>query len=234
MDIDKLRSWPSDDEINDAIRIAHENADAFTKLLNMHKQLKNNTISDVLTPEANDNNSQLKNDEILQNLTTINQIAEELNRISQLDDDLDNYFKKNIILKDSDSELNEENYGDNSEDLLEINTVDAENFIKKTEINYIINNSKSNISEELDYEYEDKIFRNDGSCDISLMLKLQKSHEAFSHSDRPRGIQTRIIRNLNQESQNRIDRNLANHLVNQLSDNQNHQIIKKRTQRWKG
>src|SRR6266498_3456136 len=224
MDIDKLRSWPSDDEINDAIRITHENADAFTKLLNMHKQLKNNTISDVLTPEANDNNSQLKNDEILQ----------KLNKISQLDDHLNNYFKKNIILKDSDSELNKENYGDNSEDLLEINTVDAENFIKKTEINYIINNSKSNISEELDYEYEDKIFRNDGSCDISLMLKLRKSHEAFSHSDRPRGIQTRIIRNLNQESQNRIDRNLANHLINQLSDNQNHQIIKKRTQRWKG
>jgi len=132
MDIDKLRSWPSDDEINDAIRIAHENADAFTKLLNMHKQLKNNTISDVLTPEANDNNSQLKNDEILQNLTTINQIAEELNRISQLDDDLDNYFKKNIILKDSDSELNEKNYGDNSEDLLKINTIDIKNFIKKT------------------------------------------------------------------------------------------------------
>jgi len=200
----------------------------------MHKQLKNNTISDVLTPEANDNNSQLKNDEILQNLTTINQIAEELNRISQLDDDLDNYFKKNIILKDSDSELNEENYGDNSEDLLEINTVDAKNFIKKTEINYIINNSKSNISEELDYEYEDKIFRNDGSCDISLMLKLQKFYEAFSYSDHSYGIQTRIIRNLNQESQNRIDRNLANHLVNQLNDNQNHQIIKKRTQHWKG
>ena len=37
-----------------------------------------------------------------------------------------------IILKDSDSELNEKNYGDNSEDLLKINTIDIKNFIKKT------------------------------------------------------------------------------------------------------
>ncbi len=40
MDIDRLRSWPSDDEIDDAIRIAHENANAFTKLLHMRKQSK--------------------------------------------------------------------------------------------------------------------------------------------------------------------------------------------------
>jgi hypothetical protein len=40
MDIDRLRSWPSDDEIDDAIRIAHENANAFTNLLHMRKQLK--------------------------------------------------------------------------------------------------------------------------------------------------------------------------------------------------
>ena len=65
------------------------------------------------------------------------------------------------------------------------------------------------------------------------MLELRKSHEAFSRSDRPHGVQIRTI-NLNQESQTGIDRNLANHLVNQLTSNQNHQIIKKRTQRWKG
>ncbi len=61
------------------------------------------------------------------------------------------------------------------------------------------------------------------------MLKLQKFYEAFSYSDHSYGIQTRIIRNLNQKSQNRINQNLANHLINQLSNNQNHQIIKKKT-----
>ena len=66
------------------------------------------------------------------------------------------------------------------------------------------------------------------------MLKLRRSHEAFSQSDRPRGIQTRTVVNLDQGSQDKIDRNLANHLVNQLSSNQNHQIIRSRTQRWKG
>jgi hypothetical protein len=78
-------------------------------------------------------------------------------------------------------------------------------------------------------EDEEKIFRNDGNCDISLMLELRKSYEAFSRSDCPRGIRSQVTI---QESQNRIDRNLANHMVN--NNPQSHQIIRRRTQRWKG
>ena len=139
---------------------------------------------------------------------------------------LDNYFENHT----SDDLNNELNYNE-PEDLLEINITEAESFIKKTEINYIIENPESNISQEqeLEEDNEEKLFRNDGSCDISLILELRKSHEAFSRSDRPRGIRNQIVI---QESQNRIDRNLANHLVNQLSDNlQSHQIIRRRTQR---
>jgi hypothetical protein len=85
-----------------------------------------------------------------------------------------------------------------SEDLFEINTAEAESFIKQTEINYIINNPESNISQESeDNETEEKIFRNDGGCDIFLILELRKSHEAFSRPDLPRGIQTRTAINLN-------------------------------------
>ena len=130
-----------------------------------------------------------------------------------------------------DNECDEQN-------LLEINTAEAERFIKKTEISYIIENQKLNILQELDNnnevneKNEEKIFRNDGSCDISLILELRKSHEAFSRSDRPCRIRTQITI---QESQNGIDQNLANHLVNQLSNNpQSHQIVKRKAQRWKG
>ncbi len=160
-------------------------------------------------------------------VVTLDQAADELNRISQLDDNLDNYFHN--ISDDLNSELDNECDKPNS---LEINIAKAESFIKKTEINYIIENPESNISQELEEDNEEKIFKNDGSCDISLILKLRKSHEAFSRSDRPRGIRTQIVI---QESQDRIDRNLANHLVNQLSDNsQSHQIVRRGTQHWKG
>lgn len=167
-------------------------------------------------------NNLLTNEEVSQNIT-INQVAGELNRISQLENVLDDYF-----------EIPDNSRHEYSEDLLEINTADADNFIMKTEINYIINNPKTTVLQELNHEPEEKIFEKDGNCNIFLMLELRRSHEAFSRSDRPRGIQTRVTVNLNQGSQDKIDRNLANHLVNQLSNNQDYQIIRSRTQRWKG
>ena len=198
----------------------------------MKKQSKNNNCTNSLVSEPSEtdvNNNQLENEEVLQNIT-IDQVADELNRISQLDTILDNYFENHT----SDDLNNELNYNE-PEDLLEINITEAESFIKKTEIDYIINNPRSNISQEsVDYEPEEKIFRDNGSCDVFLMLELRESHKAFSRSDRPRGIRTQIAVNLNQGSQDGINRNLANHLVNQLSNNQNCQVIRSRTQRWKG
>lgn len=222
-----MRSWPSDDDINDAIRIASENAKEFSNFLQMKKQSKNTSYTDPLIPELSETNTNnlLTNEVVPQNIT-IDQVADELNRISQLENVFDDYFENNDISDNSRHEY--------SEDLLEINTADADNFIMKTEINYIINNPKTTVLQELNHEPEEKIFEKEGSCDIFLMLELRRSHEAFSRSDRPRGIQTRISVNLNQGSQDKIDRNLANHLVNQLSNNQDHQIMRSRTQRWKG
>ncbi|CAG8689251.1 8667_t:CDS:2 [Rhizophagus irregularis] len=219
--------WPSDDDINDAIRIASENAKEFSNFLQMKKQSKNTSYTDPLIPELSETNTNnlLTNEVVPQNIT-IDQVADELNRISQLENVFDDYFENNDISDNSRHEY--------SEDLLEINTADADNFIMKTEINYIINNPKTTVLQELNHEPEEKIFEKEGSCDIFLMLELRRSHEAFSRSDRPRGIQTRISVNLNQGSQDKIDRNLANHLVNQLSNNQDHQIMRSRTQRWKG
>ena len=120
-----------------------------------------------------------------------------MNRISQLENVLDDYFENNDISVNSHHEY--------LEDLLEINTTDADNFIMKTEINYIINNLKTTVLQKLNHEPEEKIFEMDGSCDIFLMLELRRSHEAFSRSNRPREIQTQITVNLNQESQDKID-----------------------------
>ena len=204
-----MRSWPSDDDINDAIRIASENAKEFSNFLQMKKQSKNTSYIDPLILELFETNI-LTNEVVPQNIT-IDQVADEMNRISQLENVLDDYFENNDISVNSRHEY--------LEDLLEINTADADNFIMKTEINYIINNLKTTVLQELNHEPEEKIFEMDGSCNIFLMLELQRSHEAFSRSDRSRGIQTRITVNLNQGSQDKIDRNLANHLVNQLSNN---------------
>ncbi|CAB5392243.1 unnamed protein product [Rhizophagus irregularis] len=144
----------------------------------MKKQSKNTSYTDPLIPKLSE--------------TNINNLL-----ISQLENIFDNYFENNNISDNSHHEY--------SEDLLEINTADADNFIMKTEINYIINNPKTTVLQELNHEPEEKIFEKEGSCDIFLMLELQRSHKAFSCSDHPRGIQTRIIVNLNQESQDKID-----------------------------
>ena len=103
----------------------------------MKKQSKNNNCTNSLVSEPSEtdvNNNQLENEEVLQNIT-IDQVADELNRISQLDTILDNYFENHT----SDDLNNELNYNE-PEDLLEINITEAESFIKKTEIDYIINN----------------------------------------------------------------------------------------------
>ncbi|CAG8827109.1 27746_t:CDS:2, partial [Gigaspora margarita] len=177
---------------------------------------------DFLIPETN---NQPESKVFQFQIQTIDQAVDELKRTSQLDDILDVYFENNNTSEDLNDELNHEFV----QDLLEVNITEVENFIEKTEINYINNNSYSKASQELDYKYKEKIFRDNGSCDIFLMLELRKSHEAFSCSDRSHRIQTQSI-NLNQESQTGINQNLANYLVNQLTSNQNHQIIKQRTQ----
>ncbi|CAG8687013.1 1865_t:CDS:2, partial [Dentiscutata heterogama] len=157
--------------------IAYENANAFINLLHMCKKSKiSYAMADYLMHETN---NQSENEEVFQTLT-IDQIAEELNRVSQLEDILDKHFVNTDISEDLNSKLDQEF---EPEDLLEINISGVESFINKSEINYIISNSRLNILQELNYKHEEKIFRNNGSCDISLILELQKSYEAFSFTD---------------------------------------------------
>ncbi|CAB5184296.1 unnamed protein product [Rhizophagus irregularis] len=93
INIEILRSWPSDDDINDAIRIASENAKEFSNFLQMKKQSKNTSYTDPLIPELSETNTNnlLTNEVVPQNIT-IDQVADELNRISQLENVFDDYF----------------------------------------------------------------------------------------------------------------------------------------------
>ncbi|CAG8649117.1 16749_t:CDS:2, partial [Cetraspora pellucida] len=186
IDIDRLRSWPSNDEIDDAIRIAYENANAFINLLHMRKKSKiSYAMADYLMHETN---NQSENKEVFQTLT-IDQIAKKLNRVSQLEDILDKHFVNTDISEDLNSELDQEF---EPEDLLEITISGVKSFINKSEINYIISNSQLNILQKLNYEHEEKIFRNDRS--------------SFSRSDHL--YRTQAIE-LNQESSNGINQNLS-------------------------
>ena len=56
INIEILRSWPSDDDINDAIRIASENANNFANILKMHYNQYTHSPT-LLIPEENYNNN---------------------------------------------------------------------------------------------------------------------------------------------------------------------------------
>ena len=86
-----------------------------------------------------------------------------------------------------------------------------------------------------DNEPEETIFRKDGTIDVYQILSIRKSHEAYSNSDRIRGINQRPGVNLGINSNDEINRNTANHLITQLnSNNPSNQIIRNRNKRWLG
>ncbi|CAI2193721.1 8954_t:CDS:2, partial [Funneliformis geosporum] len=65
VNIENLCNWLTDYKVNDAIRIASENAKEFSNLLQMKKQSKNNNcINSLLSEpsETNTNNNQLANE----------------------------------------------------------------------------------------------------------------------------------------------------------------------------
>ncbi|CAG8800005.1 24730_t:CDS:2, partial [Gigaspora margarita] len=147
-------------------KIVYENANSFSNLLHVRKKLKNSYMKiDFLISETN---NQPKS-EVFQ-IQTIDQAVDKLKRTSQLYDTLDVYFGNNNTSEDLNNELNHEFV----QDLLEVNINKVENFIEKTEINYINNNSYSKASQKLDYKYEEKIFRDNGSCNIFFNIGVMK------------------------------------------------------------
>ena len=68
-------------------------------------------------------------------------------------------------------------------------------------------------------EPEELLFDDNDELDVLKALNIRESHNAFSRADRLCGIQIRSTVNLNEGSQNRIERNTANELVHSLQEN---------------
>jgi len=64
-------------------------------------------------------------------------------------------------------------------------------------------------------------------------LIIRESHNAFSRADRLCGIQNRSTFNLDEGSQNRIERNAANELVRSLQENDSYVESRPRLKCWK-
>ena len=232
-EIELLRHWPNDDEIGDAIRIAHSNALSFMDYLGIRQQQKKILIPNAITPDSDCEPNENENDEleILEQIHNFEGAVSEVTRLSELDETLKEMLsndQKNTE-KNGDNSDNNSDSDDNSDDENNNNN----DFIKATEIQYILENSKPTIIELPENEPEESIFKNE-NLDIQQVLAIRSSHNAFSHSDRIRGIRHSGI-NLNQNSDDLVDRNYANHLITQLSGNDNSNlIIRNRNKRWLG
>ena len=218
-EIELLRYWPNDDEIGDAIRIAHSNAMSFINYLGIKQRQKRIQISNIISDSDGEINEDYE-PEILDQIYNFENAALEVKILSG-------------------NEKNTEENSDSDSDNSYRNNNECENnsnndFIKTTEVQYILKNSKSTIIKLPENEPEELIFKENGNLDVQQVLIVRSSHDAFSHSDRIRGIKYSGI-NLNQNSNDLIDRNYVNHLITQLSSNDNSNlIIHNRNTRWLG
>jgi hypothetical protein len=141
----------------------------------------------------------------------------EVTRLSKLDETLNEILgeKHNEDIEmDNENNESESNNGNESENL-------SSEFIKSTEIRYILeNNNPTNIElPDNGNEPEELIFRGDDTIDVYQILSIRRSHEAYSNSDRVRGINQKPGVNLEINSNDQINRNTANHLITQLNSN---------------
>ncbi len=184
---------------------------------------------------SDDNVKNNESDTLEEQICKFEDAASDIIRLSKLDETLNEILgeecENDIEENNEGSETNENgNECDNERENLNL----AE-FIKSTEIQYILeNNGPINIRLP-DNEPEESIFRKDGTVDVYQILSIRKSHEAYSKSDRIRGINQKPGVNLGINSNDQIDRNTANHLITQLNSNDfSNQIIRNRNKRWLG
>jgi hypothetical protein len=99
------------------------------------------------------------------------------------------------------------------------NECDNINKINSNEITYLINHQRSTILLLRVVEPEELLFDDNDELDVLKALNIRELHNAFSRADRLCGIQICSTVNLDEGSQNRIERNTANELVRSLQEN---------------
>ena len=161
-EIELLRHWPNDDEIGDAIRIAHSNAMSFINYLGIKQRQKRIQISNII-PNSDGEINEDYEPEILDQIHNFESAALEVKRLSELDETLKEMLSGNEknTEKNSDSD-SDNNHSDND------NCENSSNndFIETTEVQYILKNSKPTIIELPENEPEELIFKENGNLDI--------------------------------------------------------------------
>ncbi|CAB5208985.1 unnamed protein product [Rhizophagus irregularis] len=135
-----------------------------------------------------------------------------------------------IVSNDDDESNSKESENEN-----ENNTIDNShlNFIKATEIQYLLENNQPTFINPTEKEPEEEIFRNNNLPDVYQILSIRRFHDAYLRLDRIRGIRQQPGINLNVSSNDNVNRNTANHLITQLNSNVlNRQTVNNRTNRW--
>ncbi|CAB5208973.1 unnamed protein product [Rhizophagus irregularis] len=179
--------------------------------------------------DLNENdNGEHDNLELIENQNQIDNAASEIVRLSKLNENLKIF---DTIRSNDDDESNSEE----SENENENNTIDNShlNFIKATEIQYLLENNQPTFINPTEKEPEEEIFRNNNLPDVYQILSIRRFHDAYSRLDRIRGIRQQPGINLNVSSNDNVDRNTANYLITQLNSNVlNRQTVNNRTNRW--
>ncbi|GET00255.1 hypothetical protein GLOIN_2v1822254 [Rhizophagus clarus] len=204
--IDILRIWPDDNAIYDAIKIAYNDAAGFIKVLGI-KLLNDKTIphfyistshhSMVIFNLLNNNN-----DFDVDNVSGFDFNSEEIN----LDDLNENSFTSAASEVAQLSQL---------ADLTESksNEVSELSDSSKTELDYIINTT-TKLSSLTEFQ-QNELFDTNGSMNISQIIQIRTSHNAFSRSERP--CQNRRLNAIQlSNNQEEFNRNSANLLISEF------------------
>jgi hypothetical protein len=247
-----LRKWPSNSEIYDAIRIAHQNAFNFAKMVDLVSNelelapivcVDNNNFADDLIQDDDDELMLIDDDELIekQNNKGINEdlmiqkAALEVSRSAKIAQNgciegFDNADSEN----DDDDSIDGGDYDDSDEENdPEISHDDTSNHMTVSEIQYMLSNSRpflNNINNN-SQESEDTLFDTNGNLIVSSAINIRKSHNAFSRAERICGLRNKSI-DMSKNSHEIIERNAANDLVQTLQENDEFTVNKPRSNRW--
>ena len=227
--LELLRQWPTQDEIHGVIRIAYVNAEKFARLValsnsetnlcpfiyidNSHVETEVEYVEDPTTDVNANNNSLSENEQLVD-------IANEMARMARI-----NQHEKLQLSDDNDDLFNDESLEQCASD-----SIDQIN--NSNEIVYLINNQRRAKLSSRVVEPEELLFDDNDELDVLKALNIRESHNAFSRADRLCGIQIRSTVNLDEGSQNRIERNTANELVRSLQENDSYVESRPRFNRW--
>ena len=249
-----LRKWPSDTEIYDAIRIAHQNAFNFAKMVDLvSNELElapivfvdnNKFVDDELTLidddddelmeiQNNDNDNELmeiqnNDDEDL----VIQRAALEVSRSAKISQNGCIEGLKNAESEDDDDSIDGGDYDDPDDDGddHEISHGKMQNHMIVKEIEYILSNNRSDVNIN-SQEPEDTLFDANRNLIVSTAINIRKSHNAFSRAERICGLRNKSI-DMSENSNEIIERNAANDLVRTLQENDEFTVNRPRFNRW--